>query len=54
MNLFKLTIAIFLTCLLSACMSITITAREGSTVTVTQDKPVSVPTNATIPMSALP
>lgn len=36
------------TLIASGCMSITITAREASTVTVTQEKPVSVPTNATI------
>jgi hypothetical protein len=38
---------------LAGCMSVTITAREGSTVTVNQDKPVTVSTDGTIPLGAL-
>jgi uncharacterized protein YcfL len=37
---------------LVGCMSITITASEGSKVTVTQDKPIT--TDATVPVGVLP
>jgi uncharacterized protein YceK len=44
---------IAVSCVLSGCMSISITAREGSTVYVQQDKPITADADATIPSGAV-
>jgi hypothetical protein len=45
----KRLVILFLLLSLGGCMTVNITAREGSTVTVNQDKPVSTTGTATIP-----
>jgi hypothetical protein len=49
---FLLIIPTFLLLFLPSCMSVNITAREGSTVTVHQEKAVSVPVDATLTVPA--
>jgi hypothetical protein len=39
--------------ILGGCMSVSITAREGSTVNVDQQKPVTTTTDASIPEKAI-